>query len=305
MITFGKLSDAAIMRYAKFQGPIAPPDLSDTVALAETRRLADQSGFDDSEKIEFPYSHVEGEIASVPVLRIHGSSAPATDRVLLHFHGGGFILGSARGNASFSTQVAEFSGLEVISVDYRLAPESPFPAGLDDALAVYCALASEYGPGCIGVFGESAGGGLTASLALALRDRGEQVPGALVLVAPFADMTGSGGSIQSRHGVDPELTWDTLRPGAAAYSSNTDPRNPLVSPVFGDYAGLPPTYIQAGGREILLDDARRIADACRDAGVAVELDVWEELWHCWHFDPTLPESRDACERIASFFKRNL
>ena len=305
MTAHGNISDAASARLTRISGPIVPPDLNNLDELAEHRRLSDQAGFDNAANIEFSYAHVEDEIASVPVLRIRGSSSPAPDRILLHFHGGGFILGSARGNASFSTQVAEFSGLEVISVDYRLAPESPFPAGLDDALAVYCALASEYGPGCIGVFGESAGGGLTASLALALRDRGEPVPGALVLVAPFADMTGSGGSIQSRHGVDPELTWDTLRPGAAAYSSNTDPRNPLVSPVFGDYAGLPPTYIQAGGREILLDDARRIADACRDAGVAVKLDVWEELWHCWHFDPTLPESRDACERIASFLKRNL
>ena len=300
-----RISDAASARLARISDPIVPPDLNNPDELAEHRRLSDQAGFDNAAKIEFSYAHVEDEIASVPVLRIRGSREPAPDRLLLHFHGGGFILGSAKGNASFSTQVAELSGLEVVSVDYRLAPEHPFPAGLDDALAVYRSLASHCGAGRIGVFGESAGGGLAASLALALRDRGEPVPGALTLVAPFADMTGSGDSIKSDHGVDPELTWDTLRPGAAAYSSNDDPRNPLISTVFGDYAGLPPTYIQAGGREILLDDATRTADACRDAGVDVDLDIWEEMWHCWHFDPTLPESRDACERIASFFKKNL
>ncbi len=300
-----RISEAAGARLLEIDGPIVPPDLENPEELAEHRRLADRSGFDNTAKIDFPYSHEKDAIAGVPVLRIHGSRETDPERVLLHFHGGGFILGSAIGNASFSTQVAEVSGMAVISVDYRLAPEHPFPRGLDDALAVYCALTADYAPGRIGIFGESAGGGLTASLALALREHGLPTPGALVLVAPFADMTGSGESIRSNHGVDPELVWDTLRPGAHSYVSQSDPRDPLVSPVFGDYAGLPPTYIQVGGLEILLDDARRITDACRAAGVNVRLDVWEGLWHCWHFDPTLPESNEACRRIAKFFDENL
>ncbi len=305
MSTPGNISEAACAKLSGIEGPIVPPDLDNPAQLAEHRRLADQSGRDDLAKIDFRYSHEADEIAGVPVLRVRGSRAVNPDRILLHFHGGGFILGSAKGNASFSTQVAEASAIEVVSVDYRLAPEHPFPAGLDDALAVYREMRTEYNPVNTGVFGESAGGGLAAALALTLRDRGEPLPGALALIAPFADMTGSGGSVCANHGIDPELEWNTLWPGANAYASQTDRDDPLVSPVFGDYAGLPPTYIQAGGREILLDDARRIADACRDAGVVVELDVWEELWHCWHFDPTLPESRDACERIASFFNENL
>ena len=305
MSTPKHISDAAKARYAAFEGTIVPPDLGDAEALAAFRRQLDEFGFADTAKIEFEFSHENDSIAGVPVLRIRGSKSPDPERILLHFHGGGFIVGSALGNASLPTQVAEAAGIEVISVDYRLAPEHPFPAALDDALAVYKALLDDYPASKIGVFGESAGGGLTASLALALRDAGDPMPGAIAPVAPFSDMTGSSDSMTSIDGWDPVLDWGSLGPGARAYAGDADPENPLVSASFGDYTGIPPTYIQVGAREVLLGDALRMADACRRAGVDVDLDVWEGMWHCWHFDSTLPESQDANARIAAFFHANL
>ena len=299
------ISDAAKARYACFEGTIVPPDLSDAQSLALFRRQLDELGFEDTAKIDFDFTQENDEVAGVPVLRIRGGKAPDPDRVLLHFHGGGFIVGSPLGNGSLPTQVAEAAAIEVISVDYRLAPEHPFPAALDDARAVYRALLDDRPASRIGVFGESAGGGLTASLALALRDAGEPLPGAIAPIAPFADMTGSSDSMKSIDGCDPVLNWGSLGPGARAYAGDANPENPLVSAAFGDYTGIPPTYIQVGAREVLLGDALRMADACRRAGVDVDLDVWEGMWHCWHFDPTLPESRAACARIAAFFHAKL
>lgn len=299
------ISLQARKRYAEIEGLIVPPDLGDDNALRDFRVQLDESGYDDTRRITFPFRHQDDEIADVPVLRIQGSRNPDPTRKLLHFHGGGFIIGSALGNASFPTQVAEAADLEVISVDYRLAPEHPFPAALNDALAVYRALCDVVEAKSIGVIGESAGGGLSAALALTLRDEGLPLPGALVLIAPFADMTGSGDTVEFADGWDPLLNWRSLGPGALAYTGDGDPENPLISPVFGDYEGLPPTYIQVGAREVLLSDSLRIADACRTAGVKVELDVWDGMWHCFHFDPSLPESQQACARIADYFRTHL
>ena len=289
----------------KVSGTIVPPELGSVVQLREFRRKMDESGLVHVAAIEFDFVQTDDQVDSVPIVRMRTGDDFDTDRVLIHFHGGGYIVGSPRGNASIPIQVARAAGMEVVSVDYRLAPEYPFPCAVDDALDVYRALRGRYSPASIGVFGESAGGGLAAALVLALRDAQEPLPGALALIAPFADMTGSGVSITANDGQDPDLNWASLAPGAEAYSGAQDPENPLLSPVFADYSGAPPMLIHAGSREILLSDAERIAERAEAAGVEVRLEVWEDMWHCFHFDPQLPEAQRACAGIGEFFSRNL
>ena len=299
------ISERAAKYLERADGVIRPPDLGDSEALALFRAEMDSAGPTQLAQFSEPYTFADEFVAGVPVLRISGSVNRGTDRILIHLHGGGYVSGSTRGNASIPTQVAIASGIVVVSVEYRLAPEHPFPAGLDDVIAVYQSLLEHYLPAHVGLFGESAGAGLAAATALRLRDEGKPLPAALALIAPFADLTGSGDSMTSNDGIDPDLDWHSLAPGAAAYAADHDPTHPYLSPVFADFSGLPPMLVQAGSLEVLLDDAIRIGRGAEEAGVDVTLDVREGLWHCWHFDPALPESQRACADIAGFLQRHV
>ena len=300
-----EISREACNYYSDADGPIVPPRLDDPGALARYRALMDESGLARVAEIDFDTRQLDDEIAGVPVVRLSAGPNPHRHKVLMHLHGGGFIIGSARGNASIPLQVAHAANIDVVSVDYRLAPEHPFPAALDDSLAVFRTLLHLYAPEKIGVLGESAGGGLAAALCLALRNAGDPLPGALALISPFADMTGSGESVATNDGVDPDLNWASLAPGAKAYAGDVSAEHPQVSPVFADYNGLPPTLIQVGSEEILLSDAIRIAEQAAASGVDVRLDTWQGMWHCFHFDPTLPEAQKACADVAQFLNTRL
>lgn len=228
----------------------------------------------------------------------------AQDKVVLYVHGGGYVMGSAGSHRDMTGRLSHAAGARVLSLNYRLAPEHPFPAPVDDAVAAYRWLLGQgVRPENIAVAGDSAGGGLTIATLLALRDAGEPLPAAGVAISPWVDMEGTGESMSTRATVDPVVQKEGLLDMAKLYLSGADPKNPLAAPLHANLGGLPPLLIQVGDAETLLDDSTRIAESARKAGVDVTLKVWDEMPHVWHlFAPILPEGRQAIEEIGSFFK---
>jgi epsilon-lactone hydrolase len=243
------------------------------------------------------------ELAGLPTDRL---AVPGADeeRVLLYLHGGGYCIGTRASHRPVASALAKASGLPVLLPEYRLAPEDPFPAAVDDARRAYEALLQTYAPERIVVAGESAGGGLTAALIVNLRDEGRPLPAAVALLSPWCDLNGLGDVS------DEALDIDFLRPEALtlfvdSYAPGDARTNPLASPGTADLTGLPPMLIQAGECEILLDMGRRIAAQAKDCGVDVTLEVEPGMFHAWHLFTVLPESADSIARIASFFRDRL
>ena len=229
------------------------------------------------------------------------------DSVLLYFHGGAYFRGSTHTVREMCGRLARAAEIPVLSVDYRVAPENPFPAAVEDALAAYRWLQTQgYAPGRIAVGGDSAGGGLACALLLGTRDYGALQPGAAVLLSPWVDLTQSGESMDSRAAEDPSLSRAYLDRFAGLYLNEQDAKDPLASPLFGDLAGLAPMFIQAGTAEVLLDDAIRLAEKVRLAGGEAELDIWEGMTHVWqNFGPDIPEGSEAVERAGAWLKARL
>ena len=225
-------------------------------------------------------------------------------KVVLYVHGGGYVMGSAGSHRDVTGRLSEASGARVLSLNYRLAPEHPFPAPVDDAVAAYrWLLAQGISPGNIAVAGDSAGGGLAIATLLALRDAGEPLPAAGIGISPWVDMEGTGESMTTRAAVDPVVQKEGLLGMAKLYLGDADPKNPLAAPLHANLAGLPPLLLQVGDAETLLDDSTRLAERARAAGVDVTLKVWDEMPHVWHlFAPILPEGRQAIDEIGSFFQ---
>lgn len=246
-----------------------------------------------------------GELGGVPVVTVETPGADPSVAVL-YFHGGGYALGSAADSVGLAADVSRRVGARVISADYRLAPEHPFPAALDDAVAAYRALLGDGVPSAkIAVVGESAGGGLAAATLVALREAGLPQPSSAAVFSPWADLTVSGASASGKAGVDPALTPRALRTRARDYLGERDAATPLASPVFADLAGLPPLLIQVGSHEILLDDAVRLASRAADHDVPVELQVWPEVPHVFQgFAALLDDADRALLAAAAFIKRN-
>lgn len=242
-------------------------------------------------------------IGGVPVVEIEiDGVAPAG--TLLWFHGGFYVLGSPRTSAALASTVARRTGMKVISVDYRLAPEHPYPAALDDAVACYRAIlgsAEGRDPGRVAVVGESAGAGLAAALLIAARNQGLAMPAAGVLFSPYADLTLTGDSMKTKAGVDPSFTAEAIARRAADYVGGADPADPLISPVFADLRGLPPLLIQVGTHELLLDDAVRLAARAAAADVPVTLEVTPGVPHLFQaFAAMLDEGDAALVRVTEF-----
>lgn len=219
--------------------------------------------------------------------------------VIVLVHGGGFNSGSPRTHRQFAARLAQASGARVLVPDYALAPEEPFPAGLDDIVAVYAALAEQgVKPADIAFNGDSSGGGLALAGLMKLRELGAPMPRALTLISPWVDLTLSGKSHET-YEAHPNPSKPMLRRAADWYAPVDMQRNPLVSPLFGDLGGLPPMLVQVGGNEVLLDDAARLVSRAQAAGVAATLRVAPGLWHVYqHSD--CPEAHDAIEEIAAF-----
>ena len=247
----------------------------------------------------------QGELGGVPVVTVE---TPGLDPsvVLLYFHGGAYALGSAPDSVGLAADVARRVGARAVSVDYRLAPEHPFPAAVDDALAAYRALLDEGVPSSrIAFVGESAGGGLVASTLVALKDADLPQPASAAVFSPWVDLTVSGASATSKAALDPALTPEALRTRARDYLGQRDTATPLASPVFADLTGLPPLLVQVGSHEILLDDAVRLAARAADHDVAVELQVWPQVPHVFQgFAASLDDADQALNAAAAFIRRN-
>jgi acetyl esterase/lipase len=230
-----------------------------------------------------------------------------SDRVLVYLHGGGYTMGSLATHRAACGRISRLARLRVLNVAYRLAPEHPHPAAVEDAVAaVRWVYAQGIAPSRVAIGGDSAGGGLTLATLIALRDAGAPLPAAGLCISPWTDLSASGESIRTKAAVDPMVTEGPLRQMAAAYLGGKDARTPLASPLFADLRGLPPLLVQVGEAEILLDDATRLASRARAAGVDVTLEVWEEMFHVWHaFAEILPEAQRACERIAAWLEPHL
>jgi epsilon-lactone hydrolase len=231
----------------------------------------------------------------------------ATDNVLLYLHGGGYVMGSPTSHRKLAGDLSRASGARVLLLDYRLAPEAPLPAGVDDAVAAYrWLLESGSAPEAIAIGGDSAGGGLTVAALIASREAGLPAPAAAVCISPWADMTCQGESYKTRAERDPMVGDGDLQRFADWYLNGADPMDPLASPARADLQGLPPMLIHVGDNEVLLDDSRLLAERAGADGVDVKLDVWPEMFHVWHvFAGRIPESTAAVEQIGTFLQDRL
>lgn len=233
-----------------------------------------------------------------------------SENAVLYLHGGGYTLCSPATHRGLTGAIALASKSRVLVPDYRLAPEHPFPAALEDALDAYRWLVSQgYAPQHLAIGGDSAGGGLTIATAISLRDAGEPLPGALFLLSPWTDLTFSSESHRTRRVIDPIFGGvdESMNPEfVPAYLGGEDPSNPLISPLLGDLHGLPPTIIHVGDNEILLDDSTILGKKMLDAGGDVHIRVWDGLWHVFQaFVPLLPEARQSIAEIGDFIRDHI
>lgn len=224
------------------------------------------------------------------------------EHCVLFLHGGGYRTGSPSTYRHFTWRIASATGARLLAIDYRLAPEHPFPAALDDAISSYrWLLARGVDPRRLAVVGDSAGGGLALALMLKLRDGGIPLPVAVVALSPWTDLALTGAALKRNARADPMLNADDVPRFAADYLGGSDPHNPYASPLYGDLRGLPPTLLHVGSDEILLDDAVRMARKLQRANCYVELEIWPKMPHVWHaMAPFLPEARFAIARIGTF-----
>ena len=276
-----------------------PP--SDSLTTAERR-----AQYERAEKVFPTPPDVKVEHVSAPAAPAEWLRPPAAEpgRVVLYLHGGGYVIGSPRSHRHLAAAIAGAAGASALLLDYRLAPEHPFPAAVEDATAAYRWLLEQaIAPGRIVIAGDSAGGGLTVATLLALREAHVPLPAAGVCISPWVDLTCSGASYGTKADVDPIVRRAGVEEMAQAYLGPTLPRTPLASPLFADLRGLPPLLIHVGSDEVLLDDAVQLAARARAAGVETTLEVYERMIHVWHwFLPMLDEAQTAVEAIGRFVR---
>ncbi len=231
----------------------------------------------------------------------------AGDRAILYVHGGGYVIGSIASHRHLVAALARAAGTRALSLNYRLAPEHPFPAAVEDALAGYrFLLASGFAPGKIAVAGDSAGGGLTVATLVAAREAGLPQPACGFCISPWVDLEGLGASMTTKAAVDPMVQKEGLGGMAAAYLNGAAPRTPLAAPLHADLKGLAPLLIQVGSAETLLDDAVRLAAAAAAADVDVRLESWPGMIHVWHFFHTmLGEGREAIATAGAYIRARM
>jgi epsilon-lactone hydrolase len=290
---------------------VASPQFEKLVGILRERRQP--SGDHPVEKLragmEATALPVADDVSVVPVdaggIPAEWVAAPgvADGRVVLYLHGGGYVMGSPVTHRKLAGDVSRASGARVLLIDYRLAPEHPLPAAVDDAVQAYrWLLAQGVAGGSIAIAGDSAGGGLTVATLQALREAGEALPAAAACISPWVDLTGEAASIVSRADRDPIVDAGDLERFVWWYVGETDAR--AASPVHGDLSGLPPLLVQVGDEEVLLDDSVLLAERAGAAGVDVTLEVWPEMFHVWHaFAGRVPESTAAVEQLGAFIQR--
>jgi epsilon-lactone hydrolase len=246
------------------------------------------------------------DAGGVPAARIV-TRASRPDRHVLYLHGGGYLFGSPPIYRDMTWRIANGTRARVVCLDYRLAPEHPFPAALDDTVAAYCwLLAQGADPRHIALMGDSAGGGLVFAALMRLRDKGMRLPAAATAVSPWTDLALTGSSFRANAGIDPLIPVDHAQRAVGLYLAGVDPRDPYASPLYGNAAGLPPALILVGGDEVLRDDAVRMAERMQAAGCDVTLEVWPRMFHAWQMlVRVMPEAKAAVARTCAFVDERL
>jgi epsilon-lactone hydrolase len=229
------------------------------------------------------------------------------EQVIYWLHGGGYCIGSVNTHRGLLARTSAAARARVFAIDYRLAPEDPFPAAVEDAVAGYLWLLSTgVDPAQLVIGGDSAGGGLAAATLVALNEDGKPLPAGAVLISPWTDLALTGESLSSKAEADPMITNDGIARVRDAYVDSWDQNDPLISPIYADLSGLPPLLIQVGENEVLLDDSTRLAERAEAAGVDASLEVWPEMIHVWHFFAgMLPEGQQAIDRIGEWVRQRL
>jgi len=269
-----------------------------------------QWGAERRELAEFAVHTAHVEIDGIPAEWLWAEGADLEVR-LLYLHGGGFVSASGLYYLPLAARLSKAVGCAVLLPDYRLAPEHRFPAALEDSILAYTWMLTKGPDGAAPaqaafIAGDSAGGGLTLSTLLVLRDRKLRLPEAAIAISAFADLTLSGESIRTQEPHDPIMSPKSLPHFVDYYLGGADPRQPLASPVFGDYRGLPPLLFQVGEHEIILNDTLAACAKAQADGVSVKLEVWEGMFHVFQtHEPPLPEAREAIAHMADFIRANL
>ncbi|MFO7962828.1 MAG: alpha/beta hydrolase [Desulfobacterales bacterium] len=231
-----------------------------------------------------------------------------SDPVILYLHGGGYVMGSINTHRAMVARIAAASKCRALLIDYRLAPENPFPAAVEDATSAYRWLVNDLtiSPESIAFAGDSAGGGLALSTVMNLKESSIALPAAIVCISAWADLAMTGESLDSKAEIDPMVKREGAAEMAKVYLAGADPRTPLASPLYGDFSGFPPMLIQVGTAEVLLDDSVRLADKAKKAGVDVAFNPWPDMIHVWHaFADILPEAKEAIKAIGDYISNRL
>jgi acetyl esterase/lipase len=290
--------------------------MSDTEIGALRAKLASRVRSDDYQQRRkdmdagFAQYGIARDVTVEPVtangVRAEWTSTPQDDRdaALLYVHGGGYVIGSLDSHRHLVSEAGRAAKAWALALDYRLAPEHPFPAAVEDAVSGYRYLLSRgIRPGHIAIAGDSAGGGLVVAAMLAIRDAGLAQPACGWCISPWVDMEGIGETMSTKEAADPMVQKAGLLEMAKLYLGGADPRSPLAAPIYADLKGLAPLLIQVGAAETLLDDAIRLAKTAGAADVRVDLQVWPEMVHVWHlFHPELTAGRRAIERGGAFVR---
>jgi acetyl esterase/lipase len=279
------------------------PVLAPWVPIAVQRHCAKAAGL--LSKPPRGTGKVRTTLGGVPALH-YRTAAAATDRAVLFLHGGAYILGGEASHGGLAARLGHAAAAQSFLVDYRLAPEHPYPAALDDALAAYKALLQQYPAGRIAIAGDSAGGNLALVTAIAIRDAGLPPPAALALISPWTDMSGSGESVYSRAHRDPMLSPSWTGLGARHFAGGLALDDPRLSPLFAKLEKLPPLLIHVGSEEILLSDSERLAQRAREAGVEVGLRCFEGLWHDFQLNGgLLAEADESIAGLGAFLRQHM
>lgn len=276
----------------RVHGLVERPELEKQRQAQDQMGLLLGTGKDVSYK-EVDIAGVKGEWISVN--RVHGRR-----HVILHCHGGGYATGSCLYARPLTYKLATMTSMDVLCFDYRLAPEHPYPAATEDAMKVWDYLMLlGYGAEDVILTGDSAGGNLALSLTLTLKEEGRKLPGGIVLLSPWTDMTCSGESHREKAEVDPILDRTYMNDIIQMYACGRNLKNPLLSPLFGDFAGFPPVYIQVGENEILLSDSVSLRRALQDANVPVKLEIYPGMWHVFQLSP-MKAAKEAIDKVTEF-----
>ena len=295
-----KLTDA-MMAALKAIHSAASPDSMDEDDLARQRKGQEVLGRLMSPPIGFSWEPFS--LGDMPMAWVRPERGHDRSKVILYCHGGGYTSGNLGYARVLAAKMANATGCEVLAFQYRLAPEFPYPAALEDALEAWEYLMHQgWGAKNVILAGDSAGGNLALELTLALKEAGRFQPGRLVLFSPWTDMTASGASYTQREALDPMLTEQYIRSVRSAYAPGVDYSQPQFSPLFADLSGLPPTLIQVGEREILASDSEQLQKALIAAGVPCVLQSWPDMWHVFQMFP-LKSAGDAMTAIADFLRQ--